>query len=97
LFSWALIPFLLKDNTPLFALTAAKIVLLMTGVFTIAGLWFLSKKFPMDRTIRLFFLFSIIPIILSFIYGKITPDLLMVTALIFYLNSLFDSEYPPEI
>ena len=96
LFSWALIPFLLKDHTPLFALTAAKIVLLMTGVFTIAGLWFLSKKFPMDRTIRLFFLFSIIPIILSFIYGKITPDLLMVTALIFYLNSLFDSEYPQK-
>lgn len=96
LFSWALVPFLLTGHTPLSGLTAIKILSLIIGAFNITGLWFLSNKFRMDRTIRLFFIISTIPLTLYFVYIKITPDLLLATCLIFYLNSIFNPEYPKK-
>jgi len=94
LFSWVLVPFLLTGHTPLSALTSIKILSLIIGAFNIIGLWLLSNKFRMDRTIRLLFIISTIPLTLYFVYIKITPDLLLATCLIFYLNSIFNPEYP---
>lgn len=96
LLSWVLVPFLLTEHTPLAALTSIKILSLIIGAFNITGLWFLSKKFRMGRTIRLFFILSTIPLTLYFVYIKITPDLLLATCLIFYLNSIFNQEYPEK-
>ncbi|WP_424355167.1 ArnT family glycosyltransferase [Methanobacterium sp. MBAC-LM] len=94
LFSWLLIPFLPFSSSPQFNIYLARILSLITGVLTIIGINLLISRFKIDKTSKTLVLFSLIPIILSFLFGLISPDLLVTTILIYYLYIIFDPDYP---
>lgn len=97
LFSWLLIPFLLFAKTPLQASIAAKIISLIAGFFIITGVDKLSKKFGIQRPFKLAILFTMVPVLLSFAFDVITPDLLVACLLLYYLIIIFDPKYPDNL
>ncbi len=94
LFSWLLIPFLYFGLKPLLA---TKVLSLIIGLFAIIGVKLLSYKFEMAERNRNIIMFSLIPIILYFSFSVITPDLLSVCFLIYYLNIIFSSQYCDKV
>jgi hypothetical protein len=94
LFSWLLMPFLSLGIEPLLA---AKILNLLIGVATIAALRTLSYKFEISDSVRTVILFSAVPIVLSFAFSDITPDLLLTCILLFYLAVMFSADYAGRI
>ena len=96
LFSWLLIPFLPFSSNPQFNVYLARILSLFTGILTIIGVNLLISRFKIDKISKTLMLFSLIPIILSFLFGLISPDLLVTTILIYYLYIIFDSDYPDK-
>ncbi|EKQ52697.1 MAG: hypothetical protein B655_1653 [Methanobacterium sp. Maddingley MBC34] len=94
LFSWLIVPFILKGYTPLSTLIASKILSLIIGLFTILGLYCLSCRFKINKTVKTVFIFSLIIPTLWFAYTELTPDLLMSCALIYCLVFLIDPDYP---
>ena len=96
LFSWLLIPFLHFSSSPQSNIYLARILSLITGILTIIGVNLLISRFEIDKTSKTLILFSLIPIILSFLFGLISPDLLVTTLLIYYLYIIFDSDYPDK-
>ncbi len=97
LFSWLLIPFLSFAKTPLEGLQVTKILSLIVGFFTIIGLRQLSYRFEMDELVRTVILFMMVPIIVYFALSVITPDLLMVCVLVYYLALIFDTNYSNKL
>lgn len=97
LISWLLIPFFIINSNPLYILLSTKILFLIVGFFTIIGINKLSYTFEMEENIRSVIIFASVPIILYFVFSVITPDLLMVCILVFYLSIIFDSEYSNKI
>ncbi|EKQ52946.1 MAG: hypothetical protein B655_1617 [Methanobacterium sp. Maddingley MBC34] len=93
LISWLLVPFLFFGQSPIYELLSTKILALIVGSVTIVGVRFLSYRFKMNETIRTVLLFSLIPIILFFALFAITPDLLTVCVLVYYLYFIFDPDY----
>jgi hypothetical protein len=93
LFSWLLVPFLLKGFSQVSALKSAWILSIMIGSFNIIGMYFLTYKFKINQLLRTFFIFSLIPVTLFFVFFMLTSDLLMSSFLIFYLNFIFDPKY----
>lgn len=94
LFSWLLIPFLHFSNTnPQFNIYLTKVLSLITGFFAIIGVKLLISRFEIDKTSETLILISLIPIILSFLFDIISPDLLVATLLIYYLYIIFNSNY----
>lgn len=92
LFSWLLLPLLYFENLP--PLLAAKILSLIIGAFTIIGIILLSYKFEIKNNIRTMTVFFIlIPTVLSFALTIITPDLLLLCLLVYYLNIILKSNY----
>lgn len=96
LISWLLISFLIFSSNPAYLLFSTKVISLIIGFFTIIGVRQLSYKFEMDELIRTVIFFSLIPIILYFAFSVITPDLLLVCILVYYLNIIFDPKYPDK-
>ncbi len=94
LFSWLLTLFLIKGHTPLSALISSKILSLIIGFFTLLGMHWLSYRFNMNRTIRILFTFSLVPVILCFALTELTSDLLMCCALVYCFIFLMDPNYP---
>jgi len=97
LISWFLIPLLLFTKTPVAALHAFKILTLIIGFFTIIGIRQLSYRFEMDEVIRTYVLFIMVPVVLYFALSVITPDLLLVCILVYYLAIIFDINYPNNL
>lgn len=95
--SWLLIPFLLFEKTPVAGLHAFKILTLIIGFFTIIGVRQLSYRFEMDEVVRSVVLIIMIPLILYFALSVITPDLLMVCVLVYYLAIIFSLNYPDKL
>jgi hypothetical protein len=95
--SWLLIPFLFFAKTPLAALQATKIFSLIIGFFTIIGIRQLSYRFEMDEVIRTVVLFIMVPVVLYFALNIITPDLLMLCVLVYYLTIIFNLDYPNKL
>jgi hypothetical protein len=91
LLSWLLTPFLLFG---LPSLLAIKLLSLIIGLLTIICVRQLSYRFKMSEGIRNVVLFSLIPAILFFSLSVIAPDLLLVSILVYYLNVIFDADYP---
>ena len=85
LFSWLLVPFLVKGFTPLFSLISAKTLSLIIGFTTLIGLRWLSHRVEIDETIRKLFVFALIIPILCFAFTELTADLLMTCSLVFCL------------
>ncbi len=96
-FSWLLMPFLYFAQTPLGNLQSAKILTLILGFISIIGVRQLSYKFEMDEIIRTVILFITVPVVLYFALSAITPDLLMVCVLVYYLAIIFDVNYPNQL
>ena len=97
LLSWLLIPFLLFGHTPLAALQLTKLLSIIIGFFTIIGIRQLSYRLEMNEVIRSVVLLMFVPLILYFALSIITPDLLMVCVFIYYLEIIFNLEYPNKL
>lgn len=91
LISWLLVPSVwLKFNL----IIAAKILCVLIGGFALFAFWLLLKKLSfLDKTLRLFIMFSAMPLILHHSIVVITPDLLIASIILIYFNSLWDSSY----
>jgi hypothetical protein len=94
MYSWLLVPFLciIPDG-----LLAAKILGLAVGIFIILALWRLSYRFEMAESIRITILFAAIPVVLSFAFSDITPDLILTAILLFYFAAIFSDTYPKNL
>ena len=90
MFSWLLAPLLAVGTEPLLA---AKILNLLVGVAAIIALQRVSCRFEMSESIRTVILFSAMPVVLSFAFSDITPDLLVMCLLLFYLGIIFKRDY----
>jgi hypothetical protein len=88
--SWLLAPLLAVGTEPLFA---AKILNLLIGVAAIIALLVLSYRFEMSGSIRTVILFCAVPVILSFAFSDITPDLVLMFLLLVYLGIIFKQDY----
>lgn len=97
LLSWLLIPFLYFNQNPAYALYSSKILSIIIGFFTIIGVRQLSYRFELDETVRTTLLLMMVPILLYFALSVITPDLLVVCVLVYYLSIIFNPEYPDKI
>ncbi len=97
LLSWLMIPFLFFAKTPVSTLYSTKLLSLTLGFFTIIGLRQLSYRFKMEEVVRTVVLFTAIPVVLYFALSVITPDLLMVCVLVYYLAVIFDPDYPSKL
>ncbi len=92
--SWLLIPFLYFTSD---ALLAGKVLFLLIGLAVIIALWILSYKFEMTESIRKVILIAAVPVVLSFAFSDITPDLLLACMLLFYLGIIFSADYADRI
>jgi hypothetical protein len=97
LLSWLMIPFLYFGHTPVTALYSIKIMSLILGFLTIIGIKQLSYRFEMDEVIRTVILFTVIIPVLFFSLSIITPDLLIVCVLVYYLSIIFNFDYPSKL
>lgn len=97
LLSWLLVPFLVFNQTPIYALYSTKLLSLIVGFFTIIGVRQLSYRFEMDETIRSAILLMMVPVMLYFSLSVITPDLLVLCLLIYYLAIIFRPDYPDKL
>jgi len=94
LLSWLLIP-LLWRHIP--ALIAAKIESLIIGAFTLLGVRQLGRNLNLtDQTQTVLSLF-LIPLILSFAFTGITPDLLAATVALYYLSHVTRPARPSPV
>ena len=91
LFSWLLIPWLYFKIDPLLAV---KILNLLIGIVAITAMYSFTFKYQVSQQIRCIILFVLIPVTTYFSYDQITPDLLTAVLLLFYLDVLFDVQYP---
>ena len=97
LYSWFLIPFLkIFGSTPDKALYAAKILSLIIGFFTLIGIRLLSYNFEMDEKVRYSIMGTISLFILFIALDQIQPDLLLLCFLVYYLNIIFNNNYPKK-
>lgn len=94
LLAWLLAPFLCFSSD---ALLAGKILSLFTGIAAFIALRALSYRFEMSESTRTTILFSTIPVILSFAFSDLTPDLLLTCMLLFYLTVIFSANYADRI
>jgi hypothetical protein len=75
----------------------AKVLNLLIGLVTIIALWRLSCKFKMTDCVRTVILFSAVPVVWTFAFRFITPDLLLACMVLFYLVVISSSNYPQRL
>jgi hypothetical protein len=92
-FSWLLTPFLFLGSNQIYILHSAKILSLIIGFFTLIGTKFLFSKFILNKKIVNILVLSMIPVALYFAFSYISPDLLLVSILLFYFGIIFDTNY----
>ncbi len=93
LLSWLLIPMLSLGSTHVFAINALNLIF---GCLTIFGTWKLSFKFDISESVRSLILIPLVPILLFI--SLIEPmDFLLLCVLVYYLNSIFNSNYRNNI
>ena len=92
--SWLLMPFLQFSSD---ALLVGKILTSLIGVSALIAIRALSYRFEMPESARTTILFSAIPVILSFAFSDLTPDLLLTCMLLFYLTVIFSANYADRI
>ncbi len=90
LFAWLLAPFLyfISDG-----LVAGKALCLFIGMASLVGLWLLSYRFEMPQAVRATILFTAVPVVLSFAFADLTPDILLTAVLLFYFTAIFSARY----
>jgi hypothetical protein len=88
--SWLMVPFLAVGID---SLVTAKIVSLLAGLAALFGIWLLSFRFAMNNRVRIWMMLIMVPLILTFAVMTITPDVLVLCVLAFYLYYVFNTEY----
>jgi hypothetical protein len=92
LFSWMLVLFLFFGSTKMYLIHSAKILSVIIGFVTLIGVKFLFTKF-INRNLSNIAVGVMIPPVLFFAFYLITPDLLIICLILFYLGVLFDPKY----
>lgn len=93
LLSWLMLPFLYFGASDIFTINALNLIF---GVLTIAGTWFLSYRFEITEKTRAILIIILLPVVLKF--SLVQPmDFLLVCIVVFYLNSVFDSNYNKKV
>lgn len=91
--SWLLIPFLKFGLDPVLSLSIVKLIV---GLLVLIGIRLLSYRFEMTENIRNIISFSAVPIVLQFTLTENIPDLLIVCTFVYYLNLIFNTDYPEK-
>ena len=97
LISWLMLPFIYFSKNPVETLYSAKITSIIIGFITLFGIRKLSYMFEMEGLIRTLIILTTVPVVLYFALSYITPDLLMVCVLIYYLAIIYDLNYSKKI
>ncbi len=90
LYPWLLVPFVKTGMNPQFSV---KLLSILIGIFTIAGIRMLSYRVELLQWVRDLVLLASVPMVLYFALSMITPDFLLTTILIYYFAFLFDPGY----
>jgi hypothetical protein len=91
LLSWLVAPAIFFGANPVIA---AKVVILLAGLVLAAGVYRLGRRFELPPGLRFFLAALSLPIILvRYTMGHITPDLLVATVLVYYLDIVFDPSF----
>lgn len=90
LISWLLIPFIFIGIRPVLGFHILNILI---GLVSLIGIHAISKKYKISNYLKNVICFVSIPIILSFAMRIFSPDLLVVTILLFYFNIVFNNKY----
>ena len=91
LLSWLLVPPLLMSQNPV---VAAKVILLLAGLVFLFGVLLLARRFNLSPFLQIILAVIYLPVvILVYVPTLITPDLLTLCPLIFYLYLIFDPDY----
>jgi len=93
LFSWLLIPFIYFWPGNLGNIVSTKVLSIILGLFTFVAVYLILTRLILNNRIKTVILLAFIPIILYFTFNLITPDLLVVCLLLYYLNFLMDEKY----
>lgn len=93
MYSWLLIPFFMLWQGKLEILYSLKLLGLLIGCFTFLGVFLLADKLNLNIKLKTAAMIILIPNILYFAFYKTTPDLLVLTILIFYLNIMLNEKY----
>jgi hypothetical protein len=88
LFSWMLVPLLAARIEPLLA---CKLLTDAIGAATIVAMWLIAPLFARRRSVQIIVTAAFAPIVLAWASSLITPDLLLVCVLLFYLRAIFRS------
>ncbi len=94
LFSWLLVPFLPLGIDPL---VSARVLQLAIGAAAFFGIRTLSYLFDISPPVRTVLSMVLVPVLLNFTFLTLTPDLLLLCLLVYYLNSLFKEDYPQSV
>lgn len=97
LFSWLMIPFLLFSSSILEDLIVIRMLSVIIGLFTLIGAYLLIDKMDLGKKTEIITLFIMIPIILSFVFNLLTPDLLLCCCLVYYIAFLIDPKYSSKL
>ena len=93
LLSWLIAPFLLFNPSPIDTLIIGEIISVIVGFFILIGIRSLSSKFMMNENLRIIIMYTSIGLVSYFWLRAISPDLLILCFLIFYLNIIFSKNY----
>lgn len=97
LISWLMLPFLYFSKNPLMGLYSAKLTSILIGFITLFGIRKLSYRFEMEEWLRTLIILTTVPVIIYFAMSFITPDLLMVCVITYYLALIYDSNYSKTV
>lgn len=89
--AWLLTPWVwLFPDQPLLA---TKLLSLVIGFGAITGIYSFASRVGMSKFLRAAVVFASIPITLDYALKVVTPDLLLLALILFYLTVLFDPHY----
>jgi len=93
LYSWLLMPFIAIWPGNLENVISTKILAIIIGLFTLIGIYLILNLLKFSNLLKTIILLALIPFMLYFTFNYITPDLLVVCILLYYLNFLMDDKY----
>jgi hypothetical protein len=97
LISGLMLPFLYFLKSPVMGLYSAKLTSILIGFVTLFGVRSLSYRFEMEEWLRTLIILTTVPVIIYFAMSFITPDLLMVCILTYYLAIIYDPNYSKTV
>ncbi|MBI3396888.1 hypothetical protein HY045_00265 [Candidatus Woesebacteria bacterium] len=93
LFSLGIAPIIYYVKNPFLS---EKIFSLGLGILTLFGFWALSYKFRMQELIRKIIVLTTIPVVWLSAFSVISPDLLLASLSLFYINIILSAGYKSE-